>query len=328
MKITLIVVAQIIFSTCLLSQGCLPNGITFSSQTQIDIFQTEFPDCTNIEGSVDIEGTNISNLSGLNIVTEIGGTLTIEGTENLVSLTGLDKLEFIGGSLAIGENAALNSLTGLGALAEVNENVWIFDNPNLINLNGVNVFSSIGEILSIYHNTNLSDISGLSSLNTIGGALFLDDNDKLESLSGLDNIDPASILDLLLLNNGLLSDCDVESICGYLENPGGTLEIVDNASGCNSTSEVASACDENSVEQFRASFTIEIFPNPVDDMVFIRAIPLYRIIKVSLYNHMAEKVYEGIPLKNKIDVSIHPEGIYIIEINFEHRVIREKLIIM
>ena len=48
-----------------ISQSCLPEGITFSTQEQIDNFQTVYPGCTEIEGDVKIEGENISNLYGL-----------------------------------------------------------------------------------------------------------------------------------------------------------------------------------------------------------------------------------------------------------------------
>ncbi len=33
-------------------QGCLPEGIAFETQEQIDNFQTNYPECTEIEGDV------------------------------------------------------------------------------------------------------------------------------------------------------------------------------------------------------------------------------------------------------------------------------------
>jgi hypothetical protein len=49
-------------------QSCLPEGITFSSQEQIDNFQTNYPDCIEIEGGVLIEGNDITNLEGLSLL--------------------------------------------------------------------------------------------------------------------------------------------------------------------------------------------------------------------------------------------------------------------
>lgn len=57
------------------SQPCLPEGITFNTQEQIDNFQINYPNCTEIEGGVLIEGTDITNLNGLSVITSIGDYL-------------------------------------------------------------------------------------------------------------------------------------------------------------------------------------------------------------------------------------------------------------
>ena len=50
---------------CSSSQSCLPERITFTIQAQIDNFQTNYPNCTEIEGVVTISGNDITNLNGL-----------------------------------------------------------------------------------------------------------------------------------------------------------------------------------------------------------------------------------------------------------------------
>ncbi len=64
-----------LFTIHLSSQPCLPSGIVFSSQEQIDNFQTSFPNCTEIEGDVLIEGNDITNLDGLSVLDAFGGNL-------------------------------------------------------------------------------------------------------------------------------------------------------------------------------------------------------------------------------------------------------------
>jgi hypothetical protein len=47
--------------------ACLPEGITFTTQEQIDNFQANYPYCTEIEGDVIIGyylSSDISNLNG------------------------------------------------------------------------------------------------------------------------------------------------------------------------------------------------------------------------------------------------------------------------
>lgn len=65
----------LIFCSSLFSQPCLPEGITFSTQEQIDNFQEDYPGCTVIEGGVLIEGTDITNLDGLDVITAFGNYL-------------------------------------------------------------------------------------------------------------------------------------------------------------------------------------------------------------------------------------------------------------
>jgi hypothetical protein len=96
------------------AQSCLPDGITFSTQAQIDSFQTNYPECTEIEGDVTIGGWDNTNLNGLSVLTSTEGNVFIGddagGNHALTSLTGLDNID--GGSiidLIIGDNPYLST---------------------------------------------------------------------------------------------------------------------------------------------------------------------------------------------------------------------------
>ena len=68
-KLTLIILtfSFLLFTFYLNAQSpCLPEGITFTTQEQIDSFQINYPGCTEIEGDVQICGNDITNLNGLN----------------------------------------------------------------------------------------------------------------------------------------------------------------------------------------------------------------------------------------------------------------------
>ena len=90
------------------SQGCLPEGISFTDQEQIDNFQINYPECTEIEGDVKIAGGDISNLNGLNVLTTIGGNLWVGydyiGNPLLPNLTGLNNLTTVDGDILINFN--------------------------------------------------------------------------------------------------------------------------------------------------------------------------------------------------------------------------------
>jgi len=88
---------------------CFPDGVTFTTQAEIDNFQTNYPNCTEIGGDVEINGNDITNLDGLNFVTAIAGNLSIINCDNLTSLWGLEniKSESIV-DLSIYDNSALS----------------------------------------------------------------------------------------------------------------------------------------------------------------------------------------------------------------------------
>jgi hypothetical protein len=209
------------------SVPCLPYGnYYFVSQADIDNFQTAFPNCTALQGNVSISGSDITNLSGLNNLTSIGGRFEIYDNAALTSLTGLENLSSIGGFLEIGG--------------------WDEGDGN----------------------PSLTSLVGLEGLISIGG-LGIGGNDVLTSLSGLNNINGSSISYLTINYNPLLSTCAVKSICDYLVSPNGTVEIHDNAAGCNSEAEVKEACNEGVEESAVGGqrSAVECYPNPTSGIV-------------------------------------------------------------
>jgi hypothetical protein len=228
------------------SQSCLPEGITFTTQAQVDSFPVNYPGCTQIEGVVTINGEDISNLSGLNGLTYIGeglfiGTFFYGGNFQLTNLAGLENLTSIEGYLHINQNFVLTSLSGLNNLTSIGDYLVIYGNA-LDNLSGLSGLTSIGGSLHIARNYNLSDLSGLENLQTIGGDIRISENEVLVSLAGIDNIDATSIGNLTIYDNGSLCACNVQSLCDYLSSPNGVVDIYFNSSGCNSPPEIAYAC--------------------------------------------------------------------------------------
>lgn len=87
------------FLNSLFAQSCLPDGIEFTTQQEIDNFAANYPGCTEILGTVLIDGDysyDITSLAGLNQITSIEGGLGIFTTSALVDLTGLNNLTHIG----------------------------------------------------------------------------------------------------------------------------------------------------------------------------------------------------------------------------------------
>jgi len=236
-----------IANSCGFTMPCLPFGnYYFSSQTDIDNFQTDFPGCTELEGDVTISGSDITNLDGINVVVSIEGGLVIT------------------------ENNALQNLAGLENLTGIGGNLWI-----------------------VY-------------------------NDDLTSLSGIENLDAGTIGYLAIVENPSLSGCEVQSICNYLLGPGGSVEIYDNAPGCNSEEEVEEAClvgvDQLTVDGRQLAG----FPNPTNG-IFNLQFSTFNLQRISLKIYdlygraMATVVDEVMPAGEHVlqfDASGLPAGIY------------------
>ncbi|PLW99483.1 MAG: hypothetical protein C0591_02705, partial [Marinilabiliales bacterium] len=96
---------------------CYPENFEFTTQAQIDSFKADCNNCNMVEGSVTINGDDITNLFGLSNLTLIGWALNIgivdEGCPSLTNLAGFENLNSV-------------------------EHIEIYNNASLLNLNGLN----------------------------------------------------------------------------------------------------------------------------------------------------------------------------------------------
>ncbi len=169
------------------SQPCLPEGITFTTQAQIDNFQILYPNCTEIEGSLTIEGIDITNLLGLNVITNVQGTFYVLWDSLLTSLEGLENLSFIGGSLDI-NGTVLYSLTGLNSLTYIGESLRVLGGDSIASLSGIENLEYIGGSIIFSYCNSLTTLTGLPFMDTIYGSLQLLNMYGLTNLAGLDSL--------------------------------------------------------------------------------------------------------------------------------------------
>ncbi|MDP3461926.1 MAG: T9SS type A sorting domain-containing protein [Bacteroidales bacterium] len=350
-KLILFLISTGIIQNVANSQGCLPDGITFSTQTEIDNFQTNYPGCTEIEGDVLIFGDNITNLQGLSVLTAVDGDFDIGtgnyGNPNLTNLSGLENLMVIGGDLYISNNhslASLNSLnvSSIGNGLVIMENISLTDLHGLDNINyipgyflisensqletleGLNNLTSTGNDFRIFTNDILHDLAALYNLTSIGGKLWISWNDSLTNLNGLDNINSNSINNLEIYENHSLSTCEVQSICEYLANPNGNIDIHDNDYGCMSQSEIEDACAVG-ISNTISNNDFIIYPNPAKTEISLDNNDSFT--KCEIFNQYGKMVLQQTYPTNKIDISKLNQGIYFIELSSNKTKTRQKLII-
>ncbi len=257
--------------------NCLSDGITFTSQSDIDNFLINYPDCTQIGGDLIIQNSaDITNLDGLSNITFIDGSLIIDNNTNLVVLSDQDDSQ-----------------------------------PGFIT-NGLNNLTSITNDLIIKDNSNLSDLNGLSALSFVGGIINIEGNSTLASLAGLNNVGANSFNNLIITNNTSLSLCEVESICNYLDFTSNSATISNNAIGCNSRPEVETACENLDIEDYN-TISVTLYPNPTAGMLYINGVAEG---KVSIYDTTGRFIKEQ-SFTNEIDLSNLKSGLYLILIEHE-----------
>ena len=222
-----IFVVLLCYCTDTLAQ-CPSGPVILITQQDINDFVTTYPNCTEIEGRLEIRGAvndlsplsqitavgvdlwllnnNIlPNLQGLENLTTIGRSLWIYQSNGVTDLTGLENITSVPGELRIGRNSSLTNLTGLNNLTSVGTWVWIEDNNNLIGLNDLGNLMTIGDYLWIESNDKLTNLTGLENLSSIGSSLEIKDNNSLVDLTGLQNLTSIPTYLQILENNTLTS---------------------------------------------------------------------------------------------------------------------------
>jgi len=208
---------------------------------------------------------NLQNLTELSNLFSIGG-LFISNNELLENLTGLENISTVAGSISLWENESLESLAGLENIDTIGNHFFIFDNDALPNLEGINNLEYIGGRVEIARNDNLLEMNNLTNLTFIGDDLTIDRNPQLEHLDGLQNlisVDDDIVIrnneilssiggirniafstanSLWIIDNPLLQVCGYTNICNYLAD-GNSALINDNGSGCNEEEEIFETCE-------------------------------------------------------------------------------------
>jgi hypothetical protein len=247
----------------------------------------------------------LTNLTGLNNLSSVGGYLCIEGNQSLTNIIGLESITSSVSGLSIRYNVALPNLIGLEGLTSISGfgNLYINHNDALINLTGLDNVTSIGGELEIGENLALSSLTGLESLTSIGWRLSIYDNETL-------------------------SDCDVQSICDFLATPNIPIWIQDNATGCNSVQEVEAACGIVVVQSRVAASSMVIYPNPAFDYITIESSTIPAKNQLFILNLSGQKMLQQTITEpiTQVDIGYLPSGIYFVKVIGETTVQTGKII--
>lgn len=171
---------------------CPTDDFYITTQSEMDAFALNYPNCTNLIYSLNIRGNDIVNLYGLSQIEDVAGGLIIDLT-NIENLQGLENIQNLSSSLIITSNDALESFEGLQNLETIAGQFAVAFNSQIIDFTGFNSLNSVGNGsdwgMHIASNNNLVSLVGLENLTQIHGSFRVDWNDALESFNGLQNLD-------------------------------------------------------------------------------------------------------------------------------------------
>ena len=176
----LLIIAFLIYPAL---QAQVYNGtLRLTTQAQVDAFNY-----TAVSRSLEISGSDITDLSPLSNLTYVGHRLDIINNISLTNLDGLSSLAFVW-NLTLDKNAVLSNVDGLSSLATVRGDLRIYNNDALTNLDGLSSLTFVGIDMLIYQNNLLTNVDGLSSIPSVAGALWVYGNISLTNVDGLSSI--------------------------------------------------------------------------------------------------------------------------------------------
>ena len=216
----IICIFYIVLVSPLTSQSCLPGGIIFNNQAEVDAFAINYPGCTEIMGNVYIQG-NITNVNALSNIVKINGLLNIVNT-TLNQPNIFPNLQHVTRSLLIA-NTGVTELSGFNNLTKVNYKIEIYNNDNLATLDGFNALTTtdtitVGQQVDIRN--SFSQIQTLKLLKVIS---YLTTGPGLQvsganAFSSLNKTDLIEITGLQNSNLNFLSNLDTVSSYFYINN--------------------------------------------------------------------------------------------------------------
>ncbi len=167
------------------SSGCPDFDIILLDQSDVDSFIQQYSTlCDSIFGSLVIS-RNVTDISGLNFLTYIGGNLRISDNDKLTDYSGLGQLTVIEGQLYLANNDAITNLQWLSNIVRIGQGITIRSNTNLSDCETICSLLNAGQVSG---NLFIADNAGdCNSLEDIQGACTDDGEPPMLSIVGLPN---------------------------------------------------------------------------------------------------------------------------------------------
>ncbi len=244
-KIIFTIASLLLVSHQLLAQ-CPQSTVTFQTQSDVDNFRTQYPNCRHLRVDVQtVSSTSnpVQDLSPLSQIRQIDGDLRIIGT-SISSLQGLDNLQACE-QLLISDNASLEDVSAISSLQSVGH-LTIAGNSKIRDITAIRNIAqmeslTIGgfgltrlvfppkveelDLLVISNCPKLQDVSAMRGVTLKGLTIS---NTGLRNLQGLEGLQHASFSIFLLGNNKLSSLDGLQNLRSMSGGSANFIHIQDN----------------------------------------------------------------------------------------------------
>ena len=193
-----------------LSDNVVWGPIYLTNQKEVNDFGAK--NYTSIINSLNIEGSDIIDLTPLKSLVIIESSLSVIGT-SLKNLKGLDNVEIIGAKNASGisyiqRNPLLEDLSGLENVKMITCYFGLWDNESLTSLKGLDNLHILYWDFDIGSCSNLQSLNGLENLTYVGGDINIHNNPLLNDLKAFQNVETSGRMDLRMSGNISLTNLD------------------------------------------------------------------------------------------------------------------------
>ena len=141
--------------------ACNKADITLQSQAAVNAFQATYGPCTAVNGNLEINGSDITDLSPLSNLTQVAGSVRVQSNAVLSTISGLGGIK-TATSLYVQYNTSLTTIAGLSNLKSIGFRAVIMKNAALTDI-ALPKLASVGE-MTVYSNPALTGVSGLPAL--------------------------------------------------------------------------------------------------------------------------------------------------------------------
>ncbi len=251
----------------------------------------------------------------LSQVDHIGGSFISAFSGRDTTLMFLNKLQHLGKHFFLSIHRT-RDLLPLKSFAQINGSIVISSCSFLPTLQDLDNITTINGSLTISNNNALTTLSGLELLSHIKDSLIILNN---PILSSIENLSPNLTFNkyLEIQSNSLLSICNADPICAYMEDPLAPALIADNLPGCNSRPEVEEACGIVYIQSPQA-MQWHISPNPGDGLYRIISDIPQAEIQLSLFDLPGRPIMQqSFIAGNTLDLQHLAPGTYLLQIRYQ-----------